>query len=476
MAVAVGLAGCAVPRWQSELVSVNESGDGSGDGASWSPVLSADGTKVLFESRASNLGDTDTNGAADVYVRDLATGVTSLVSVNAAGTDSGDDESRFPQFSRDGSKVLFMSNATNLASPVTDGQSNLFARDLATGTTTLVSVNAAGTGGGDAGVFGAGGFDPTGTKVLFASDSQDLVPSDPGGASGIFERNLVTGETSRLADGLFGAYAPTGDAVAFVNSSHVWLRASATGAVTQVSTGLPGTISSGRLIFSADGTKLAFERRVGTSPVRTDIYVHDRVARTTRLVTVAASGTGGSNDTPSRIHGFDPTNANRLLFSSTASNLVTNDANGAQADVFIRNLSAGVTRLVSVTSAGTQSGPGRSIEASWLGDGTKVAIVSTGSQFGPTDTNVSADVYVKDETARTYRLVSLNAAGDDSGDRHSGEYELIPQIGFFVNELSVSSDGARIAFGSDASDLGPDDSDRFDDHDAFVARLVTPPS
>lgn len=129
-----------------------------------------------------------------------------------------------------------------------------------------------------------------------------------------------------------------------------------------------------------------------------------------------------------------------------------------------------------MTSAGTQSGPGRSTQASWLGDGTKVAFVSTGSQFGPTDTNVSPDVYVKDETARTYRLVSLNAAGDDSGNGLSGEYQLIPPIGFFVNELSVSSDGARIAFGSDAGDLGADDSDRTDDHDAFVARLVTPPS
>jgi Tol biopolymer transport system component len=214
VAVAVGLAGCAVPRWQSELASVSGAGDDSGNGPSWGPVLSADGTKVVFESRASDLGPDDTNGVADVYVRDVATGATDLVSVNAAGTDGGDDESRFPQLSPDGSKVVFMSNATNLASPATDGQSNLYVRDLATGTTTLVSVNAAATGGGDAGVFTAGRFDPTGTKVMFGSDSHDLVPSDPGpgGASGIFERNLVTGVTSRLTDGLYGEYSPSGDA------------------------------------------------------------------------------------------------------------------------------------------------------------------------------------------------------------------------------------------------------------------------
>jgi Tol biopolymer transport system component len=476
VALAVGLAGCAVPRWQSDLASVNSAGNNSGDGSSWSPELSVDGTMVVFESRASNLGASDTNGDADVYVRDLATGENSLVSVNATGTDSGDDVSRFPQLSPDGSKVVFMSHATNLASPATDGRSNLFVRDLATGTTSLVSVNAAGTGGGDAGVFTEGEFDPTGTRVLFGSDSHNLVPSDPGGPTAIFERNLATGVTRRLAEGLYGSYSPSGDAIAFVGGGHVWLRAASTGTVTQVSTGLPGSTGSGRLVFSTDGTKLAFERRVSTSPVRTDIYVHDRVARTTRRVTTAASGTGGSNNTPSHVYGFDPTNANRLLFSSTASNLVTNDANGYQEDVFVRNLSTNFTRLVTVTSGGAQSGPGRSTEARWVGDGTKIAFLSRGNQFGPTDTNGVLDVYVRDETARSYRLVSINAAGDNSGNAASGEYRLIPEIGFFVNELSVSSSGARIAYGSDANNLGAADGNRTDNHDVYVARLVTPPS
>ena len=78
---------------------------------------------------------------------------------------------------------------------------------------------------------------PDGTKVVFESRASNLGDTDTGGPSGIFERHLATGVTTRLADGLSGSYSPSADAVAFFDSGHVWLRASATGAVTQVSTG-----------------------------------------------------------------------------------------------------------------------------------------------------------------------------------------------------------------------------------------------
>jgi hypothetical protein len=216
---------------------------------------------------------------------------------------------------------------------------------------------------------------------------------------------------------------------------------------------------------------VAFERddlRHGT----TDIYVFDRTIRAASLVT-AGTGGGRSNNQPTEIDGFDPNDSNRLLFSSAASNLVTNDAN-TQEDVFVRNLSAGVTRLVSVTGAATSSGGGTSTQARWVGDGTKIAFVSQGSQFGPTDTNGDYDVYVRDETARTYTLVSLNAAGTNAGNRGSGQIDLSPEIFLVLRELSVTADGSRIAFGSDASDLGPTDSTRSAPHDVYVARFVTP--
>jgi hypothetical protein len=82
------------------------------------------------------------------------------------------------------------------------------------------------------------------------------------------------------------------------------------------------------------------------------------------------------------------------------------------------------------------------------------------------------DVYVRDLTAGTTSLVSANAAGDNSGNGDSGRYTNRP-IRFYTYELSVSSDGSRIAFGSDASNLGPADASRPDPHDVYVARLAT---
>jgi Tol biopolymer transport system component len=147
--LATTLSGGVVPRWESELASANGTGTGSGDDRWYAPVLSPDGTKVAFTSDASNLGPTDTNGLSDAYVRDLTTGITTLVSVDVTGSDSGDGESGAlwsGAFSPDGTKLLFSSTSTDLVSSGTSGSvSDLYVRDLVAGTTELVTAAADGT-------------------------------------------------------------------------------------------------------------------------------------------------------------------------------------------------------------------------------------------------------------------------------------------------------------------------------------------
>jgi len=53
------------------LVSVNSAGTDSGNGFSFVPVLSADGRVVAFWSEASDLVANDTNGTADVFVQPI---------------------------------------------------------------------------------------------------------------------------------------------------------------------------------------------------------------------------------------------------------------------------------------------------------------------------------------------------------------------------------------------------------------------
>src|SRR5438477_344833 len=79
-------------------------------------AVSANGQFVAFVSSATDLvsGFSDTNGVSDVFVRDTVNGITTLVSVNNAGTGSGDDASYSPSISADGRFVAFVSNASNI--------------------------------------------------------------------------------------------------------------------------------------------------------------------------------------------------------------------------------------------------------------------------------------------------------------------------------------------------------------------------
>jgi Tol biopolymer transport system component len=472
--VVTAASGCTAPRWQAQLASANAAGTSSGNGASWTPQLSPDGTKVVFASWASDLGPTDANAKEDIYVRDLTTGTTRLVSANAAGTGSGNGRSRTASFSPDGTKVLFGSDATDLtATPTTGGQTNLFMRDLATGRTTLVSATPTGAGGDGATTFGR--MSPDGRRVLFGSDANDLAGTPTDAWSHVYERDLVTGVTTRLAAGYLPTYSPSGDAVAFMHDHEAYLRDAATGAITPLSAGLPGTTDDGLIVFSPDGRRVAFERRTNVTFVRTDIFVYDRVARTTRLATVGTGGTVSADNTPTRALGFHPTDSTKLLFASRASNLVANDTNGHRDDIFLRDLATGTTRLVSTNAAGTGSPGGDSRHAQWMGDGSKVAIVTSAQELGPADTNTDVDVYTRDMATGAYALVSANAAGTNGGAGASGLYRN-PPLGFTTYGLSLSADGSVIAFGSDATNLGPVDPHRADPHDVYVARFTTPPS
>src|SRR5882724_960547 len=130
------------------LVSMNLTGAGGGNGHSVSPVISTDGRYVAFESEASNLVANDTNGVSDVFVRDLQSGTTTLLSVNRSGTGAGNGASTSPLISADGRLVVFVSAASDLVANDTNAALDIFVRDLQAGTLSLASVRADGTTGG----------------------------------------------------------------------------------------------------------------------------------------------------------------------------------------------------------------------------------------------------------------------------------------------------------------------------------------
>ena len=164
-------------------VSLNSDGQ-LGDLGSRFPALSANGRYVAFESLATNLVRNDTNGQADVFVRDRQTGTTSRVSVGWMH-QQGNGYSCCPSISADGSRISFLSWSTNLKPSPTHG-SHLFLRDMSENWLQLVDVSSAGVVG-DHNEYDAGMVSADGSHVAFDSPSTNLVPDD-NSASDVFVR------------------------------------------------------------------------------------------------------------------------------------------------------------------------------------------------------------------------------------------------------------------------------------------------
>lgn len=295
------------------LASINTN-NAAGAGASGVPVLSANGRYVAFLSRAADLVTNDFNSINDVFVHDLQTRVTRLVSVNVAGTGAGDRISFDPAISADGRYVAFASQATNLVTLTdTNGFQDVFVRDVQLGVTKLVSVNGAGTAsGGNAGISTIlpASFTPflsaDGTKVLFTSLAQDLVPGDANGRQDVFLRDHINNRTTLISTNRFG----TGSGNA------------ASGA--------------GSASMSADLRYVAFfseasDLGAADTNNRTDVFVRDLTTESTKIFSRVTLGGFAANG-----HSFQPVisaDGSTVLFLSEADNLDNRDSN-ARSDLF----------------------------------------------------------------------------------------------------------------------------------------------
>jgi Tol biopolymer transport system component len=119
-------------------VSVGPAGR-QANGDSSGPAISAHGRFGVFEASASNLVAGDTNGHADVFVRDRVAQVTRRVSVGPAGQQAN-SLSFEPAISAAGRFVAFTSDASNLVAGDTNGRYDVFVRDRVAQVTRRVSV------------------------------------------------------------------------------------------------------------------------------------------------------------------------------------------------------------------------------------------------------------------------------------------------------------------------------------------------
>ena len=146
--------------------------------------MSGDGRFVAFTSEATNL---PANGHRQLFVRDIVAGTTVLASVTSLGTP-GDGSSYAPSLSADGRFVAFSSQASDLVVGDTNGEPDIFIRDLVEGITIRVSVSSLGEEAD------GGSYVPTisadGRMVAFVSDAGNLSPGSTGETHQCFRRAL----------------------------------------------------------------------------------------------------------------------------------------------------------------------------------------------------------------------------------------------------------------------------------------------
>ena len=196
------------------LVSRRGPSGPAGNDDSSAPALDADGSHVAFHTSATDLQPTftDANLDADVFVRDVAAGQVQLVSRAAAGTATGNDGSAVPAISADGNRIAFSSGATDLGggSDVNGGVRDVYLRDMAAATTTLVSRTAGVNGISGNGPSERPSIDAAGTRVAFETQANDLVPDDVNGLGDVLVRDTAAATTELVSRGAAQANAFSG--------------------------------------------------------------------------------------------------------------------------------------------------------------------------------------------------------------------------------------------------------------------------
>jgi sugar lactone lactonase YvrE/Tol biopolymer transport system component len=181
-----------------------------GDGASSDPVLSADGNAVAYVSAADNLvAGQAPSGFTNVFLYTVATAGNALVSaVPGSPTTGGDNNSDSPAIDLDGHFVAYRSDADNLLLEQDGARGNVFLSGG--GSTALVSA-ASGSPHTGAGQSFAPAIDGDGSKVVYLSSADDLVPNEaPGTTVNVYLYAAVLAE-SLLVTGQFGSATVPGN-------------------------------------------------------------------------------------------------------------------------------------------------------------------------------------------------------------------------------------------------------------------------
>jgi Tol biopolymer transport system component len=398
-----------------------------GNGPSTFPAISGDGRVVVFASLSSNLTPDDRDRQGDVFVRDVVANATMLVSrASGAAGVKGNGHSDDAAVSGDGSRVAFASRATNLTGSDRDRSPDVFVRDLRSKTTTLVS-RAGGRAGPKANARASQpAISANGRFVAFISRASNLTSDDRDHRVDVFVRDLRAhtttlanrgsgraGRKCRMtlgiatpaisADGRFVAFVcsgPGGDQQIFVRNLRrqtltlVSRAAGSAGARGNSDSYAPAISASGRIVaFQSQATNLTQDVLAG--PGSLEVFARDLGAGTTTLVSRASGPDGATKDNNLLAPPAISADGRLVAFASTAS--LTSDDPDNNVDVLVRDQTTATTTLIS-RATGTEGakGDGPSAGPAISADGRFVAFGSAATNLTPNRVGAADNVFVRE--------------------------------------------------------------------------------
>lgn len=409
-----------VSSWSVSRVSVGSggrqaSGTDGPDEAYRVPAISGDGSLVAFSSTAENLVRGDTNGTADVFVRDRVRDLTVRVSVGPSGREA-DGASSEPAVSADGRFVAFASRATNLGRRDSDARQDVFVRDRHRGVTRLVSVSLPSRWA--KGAVGQPSISRHGRFVAFVSTRRD---PRWGTVSKVFVRDRHEGTT----------------------------RAVVASASRNPYEGRPQVSAHGRFVVLESSAALTPDDR-DEGP---DVFVVDRRTGAAERVAIGRRDRAVQRVVVQPAISSDAGRVAVLVFTG-------NSRDGSTTNVAVWDRASGRTRIVSTTAAGHRLAnpvpPDAARPVGISGGGRFIAFVARAGLVAR-DRNHTWDVYVRDLRDDSLELVTTGPRGGPADD---ATYSAV-----------VSADGRHVAFLSSATNLVPADTN--DVPDVFVARRGT---
>jgi len=410
-------------------VDLSSTGAQAGHPGAENAAVSANGRWVVFESEATNLATPDSNGRRDIFLRDRKTGETRLVSVRPDGTQ-GDFASSRPSISGDGRWVAFTSSATNLVAGTTGSFQNVYLWDRTSGAIQRLS-NAIGGGNGGSGNSTEPRISSDGSVVVFASDANNLVAGD-GGKADVFLYRIATGALTLVS-------------------------VDAGGGEQNGAASAPAASAEGRFVtFSSTSSDLVAGDTLGHS----DVFVRDMTAGLTTRVSVTSAG--GEANADSQLSTISAEGC-QIAFNSTATNLVPVLEKAGALKVYVRDRCAGTTEVASISNANTQAGV-ESRRPAISDDGCLVGMIALGDNALVASSGWRATV-VRDRCQGATNRIDLSSSSGDGGVGHT-------------DGVSLSAGSGRyVVFHSGAENLVPGADANGADSDVFLRDLAvnTPP-